>query len=281
MRDMFFRLGENKYRVNRKWLQLPKNKQLGAVSGIAVDNKGQVYVLQRDHSFILIFSNDGALIGEWKNNEVNDGHNLRITPDGRVLVVDRDYHRVLVFSSSGELLQQIGDHKCPGRPGFPFNHPADIAINKDGDMFIADGYANHCIHHFNSAGELIKSWGKVGKGPGEFSVPHSVVITKHGKLLVADRENGRLQMFNQCGEFIKEITDLRRPMAIDQDADGFIYVTDQTPRIIAYDANGEIIGSCRSFGNYSHGIAVDSNGNIFTAEMNPNFVTKFEKIPNA
>ena len=55
---------------------------------------------------------------------------------------------------------------------------------------------------------LIKSWGNPGSGPGEFDLPHCVRVDPRNRLLVADRENNRIQFFTLDGEFIQEWTDL-------------------------------------------------------------------------
>ena len=216
---------------------------------------------------MLVFSNDGELINEWSDETLSDGHYFTITADGRVCVVDRNHHRIVIFNSSGEILQIIGDQQNPGGLGVPFNHPTDVTVTDTGDFFVSDGYGNFSVHHFNSNGELINTWGKPGKGEGEFTVPHSVLVDQQNRILVADRENNRVQIFNQSGEYLDEIENLYHPMNIYEDKDGYLYVTDQTPTLNLFNPNGELLGRFLTLGTVGHGVTVDENGDIYIAEM--------------
>ncbi|MEH7122329.1 hypothetical protein V7127_03670 [Bacillus sp. JJ1773] len=273
-----FTLGDKKYQAKRDWIQLPKDKSLNNISGISTDNKGRIYVLQRSNPFMLIFSKDGELVDEWFDETLSDGHYFRITVDGRVCVVDRNHHRIVIFNSSGEILQVIGDQENPGGLGVPFNHPTDVTVNDNGDFFVSDGYGNFSVHHLNSSGELINTWGIPGKGEGEFTVPHSVLIDQQDRVLVADRENNRVQIFNQKGEYLDEIKNLYRPMSIYEDKDGFFYVTDQSPTLSLLSPNGELLGRFLTLGTIGHGVTVDENGDIYIAEMFQDMIIKFIRL---
>lgn len=277
MLETFLRLGEKLYCVKRDWGYMPKRRFFNNVSGISIDDENRVYVLQRANPFVLVFSNDGYLINEWYDENINDGHYIRNLKD-KVFVVDRDHHRVIMLSQSGEVLHIIGDNKRPGLLGEPFNHPTDVAMAFiTGDIYVADGYGNFCVHHFSSNGKLLNSWGKAGAEPGEFLNPHSILVDKQGRVLVCDRGNNRVQAFKQNGVFIHELKLMYHPMAITEDNDGFIYVTDHTPRVMLFDSQNNLVGCCRSFGRVSHGIAVDNDGNIFCAERSPSNITKLER----
>ena len=276
--DRILRLGKNLYRADRNWLRLPANRVLGDVSDVAADGKGRILLLQREKAFLLVFSARGTLEDLWENEGLTDGHSISAAPDGRVIVVDRDGHRVVIFGPEGDIRQVMGDRGKPGRMGLPFNHPTHAALNAGGDLFVSDGYGNYSVHHFDPAGDLLHSWGRPGRGPGEFSTPHSILVDRSGRVLVADRENNRIQCFEQDGTFMGEMGGLFHPMSLAEDAEGLIYATDQASRMHVFHSTGEQLGSCRTFGTYAHGMALDQDGNIFTAEMMPNRVTKMEKI---
>ena len=57
---------------------------------------------------------------------------------------------------------------------------------------------------FDKDGNFIKTWGKKGKGPGEFDLPHSLVFDAKGLLYIADRNNARIQVFDADGNYIRE-----------------------------------------------------------------------------
>src|SRR5581483_8410615 len=90
------------------------------------------------------------------------------------------------------------------RPRFqaPFNHPADVTVAPSGDIYVADGYANSTVHRFAPDGTLRRTWGRPGRGPGEFTTPHAVRVHPDGRVIVADRENDRVQVFSPDGEYL-------------------------------------------------------------------------------
>ena len=278
MKKIIFRLGDTFFHVRRNWFQLPQNVSLGNIADVAVDNKDNVYLLQREEKFMMIFSSTGKLEEIWENKDFLDVHQLHIAPDGRIFVTDRDAHCIVIFSPSGEIIGTIGKRNSPQELGKPFNHPTCAVCTSEGEIFISDGYGNYSVHHFNSSGNLVHSWGKPGYEEGCFSTPHSLLLTKDNNLLVADRENNRIQVFNQQGHYLRELRNIYHPMAMTEDPVGNIYATAQSQRILAFGDDGRLIGCCRSFGMYAHGISSDRNGNFFTAEMGPNWITKFEKI---
>src|SRR5699024_2677794 len=235
---------------------------------------GYVYVLQRDAPFMYIFTLEGDYISEWYNKDIVDGHYFKITSEGKVFIVERDKHRIIIQNNQGVIERIIGDYRSPGLQGKPFNHPTDIAIADSGEFFVSDGYGNHCVHHFNSNGTHLKSWGKPGDKKGEFSVPHSILIDKRKRVLVADRENNRVQIFNQNGEYLEEINKVYKPMDIFEDKQGFIYISDQSHSLNKFSGTDAFIGRCRTFGTYGHGISVDKEGNIYIAEQFHDQITK-------
>ena len=116
--------------------------------------------------------------------------------------------------------------------------------------------------------------GRPGVGPGEFSTPHAICVDKRERILVVDRENNRVQIFDREGKYLDEWGDFYHPMDIYEDSSGMIYVTDQTPRLSMMSPEGELLGRCRPVLNMPHGISGNDQGDLFLAEMNPTRVTK-------
>lgn len=273
-----FGLGERKYNVESKWIKLPEGKSFYDVSdvlSVSVGSNDLIYVLQRADPYIQIFSLDGNLVNEWSDKTMTDGHYIRSTLDRRLFVVDRNHHRIVIIDEQGQVIQTIGDSQNPGLLGEPFNHPTDVAFADNGDIYVSDGYGNSHVHHFNSNGEFIKSWGNPGNGKGEFLTPHSILIDDHNQVLVADRDNNRVQFFNLNGEYISEIRNFFHPMKIFKDNNGFIYITDQTPSLSLFSPDGTFIGKFKTLGLYGHGVTVDKYGNIYVAEQFVDRIIKF------
>jgi peptidylglycine monooxygenase len=272
-------LGEELFSIERPWGELPPDVAISDVSDVAVDSRDRVYVFQRADPPIIIFESDGTFAGAWGTGQLADAHGIFITPDDRVLLCDRDAHQVLCFDLDGNLLLALGERH---RPSFqaPFNHPADAATTPDGDIVVADGYANSVVHRFSPGGELLQSWGGPGTGPGTFTTPHAVRVHPDGRILVADRENDRVQVFSPSGEYLTSWGDFYHPMDIFIDRRGRTYVTDQIPRLSLLDVNGTLIGRCRPVLYQPHGVWGDSAGNLYIAEPAPmNRVTRLTRLP--
>jgi DNA-binding beta-propeller fold protein YncE len=266
-------LGDHRYRVEHGWGTLPAGMRLGQVSQVAVDSRGRVYVFQRAEPPVLVFEPTGVFRGALAEGRIADAHGIAVAPDDRILLVDRDAHQVLIVSPEGKLLGTLGERHRP-RHGAPFNHPADVAVAPDGEIYVADGYGNSMVHRFAANGEHRQSWGRSGRGSGEFTTPHAVWVDRQNRVLVADRENDRVQLSDRDGRYLAEWRDFYHPMDIYEDAEGRIYVTDQIPRLSQLTPDGRLIGRCRPSFNTPHGVWGAPDGAIFIAEMNPSQVIK-------
>lgn len=266
-------LGERRYAVHRGWARLPEGEAFGFVSDLAVDGDGNLHVGQRSDPPVLVFDPAGALLRSFGQDDIADVHGLSATTDGRVLVVDRDAHQVLIYGAQGGRRLALGQRHHP-RLQAPFNHPTSAALAPDGDIYVADGYGNSAVHRFGPDGGLKRSWGEPGAEPGQFSTPHAVWIDQRDRVLVADRENNRVQIFDRDGSYLAEWGDFYHPMAIYGDERGMIYVTDQIPRISMLDLDGRLVGRCRGTLNGAHGMSGDAAGNLYLAELPPEKVTR-------
>ena len=87
-----------------------------------------------------------------------------------------------------------------------FNEPSEAVVGPTGDIYVLQGHGKGpCwIVKFDKDGNFIKAWGKNGKGPGEFDIPHSLVFDAKGLLYIADRSNARIQVFDADGNYIRE-----------------------------------------------------------------------------
>lgn len=265
-------LGQRFFTVRSPWGRVPEHLELSMVSGIAADSEQNVYIFQRVDPPIICLNRDGDYLNSWGRDLFADPHGIFISPTDEIVAVDRNGHQVLVFDKDGVLRQSLGE---PGRPQLerPFNHPTGAAIAPNGDIFVADGYGNASIHHFSPEGELIRSWGSLGRGPGEFHTPHAIWI-EESQLLVVDRENDRIQVFTYDGQYIAEWTMFYKPMDICVDASRSIYVTDQVPSVTKLSMEGRVEGRCSPVETYAHSIWCDKAESIYLAEVDIGRVSK-------
>lgn len=261
-------LGDHRYDVVRPWGAFPDGLRLSGVSHVAVDSSDRLLIYQRADPPIVILAPTGEYLGSMASGLLIDGHGMFIDREDRLFALDRDRHQLRVFNAQGDPLLTIGDPQHP-RLQAPFNHPADVAVARSGDFYVADGYGNSSVHHFGSEGQHIGSWGRPGKGPGEFTTPHAVWSDAQDRILVADRENDRVQLFTAEGEYLSEWGDFYHPMDIWEDAERMVYVTDQIPRLSVLAPDGTLVGRCRPVLFGAHGIWGDSNGDLYLAEAAP------------
>ena len=270
--------GDFVYDVVRGWGTLPAGWSLGLVSHVAVDSRDRVYFYQRKDPPILVFDGGGHFLSAWGDQRLRDAHGIFVGPDDHVYLCDRDEHEVLKLTPEGRVLLTLG-HR--GRPALqaPFNHPADVAVAPAGDIYVADGYGNSSVHRFSAEGRHLGSWGAPGIGRGQFTTPHGIWVDAQNRVLVADRENNRVQLFSPEGDYYGEWRDLYHPMDIYVDAAGVVYVTDQIPRISMYSPEGRLLARGRPVTVGAHGVWGDSRGNLYLAEVGVNQVTKLVRRP--
>ena len=133
-------------------------------------------------------------------------------------------------------------------------------------MFVTDGYGNARVHKFAADGTHLFSWGEPGTGPGQFNLPHGVWIDRRGRVLVGDRENDRVQVFDQEGKFLRVWpTKLIGPAFFYVDADDIVYIPEHNGGLVSVlTLDGERLAhwgdpSFRS----CHGIWGDSHGDLY------------------
>jgi DNA-binding beta-propeller fold protein YncE len=265
--------GDYVYDVISPWGVLPSRMTLGIVSHVAVDSRDRVYFYQRQNPPVLVFDDGGNFLTSWGDGRLRDAHGIYISSDDHIFVCNRDEHEVLKLTPDGRIVLSLGQR---GRPALraPFNHPADVAVARNGDIYVADGYGNSSVHRFSADGKHLQTWGGPGVGGSQFTTPHGIWVDGQDRIYVADRENNRVQLFSPEGDFYGEWSDLYKPMDIYIDRNGTVYVTDQIPRITMFSPEGQMLARGRPVDAGAHGVWGDSKGNLYLAEMRLTQVTK-------
>ncbi len=313
-----------KFRVDPEWPKpLPNQWRIGQASGVAVDARDHVWVIQRPHTLtedergstlnpprsrccvpappVLEFDAAGNLLQAWGGSSRGYDwpgveHGIFVDTQGHVWIGGngaRD-HQVLKFTRDGKLLLQIGQAGVTGGDSDTahLGRPASVAVDPaTNELFVADGYTNHRVIVFDAqTGAYKRHWGANGRPPGDARVKpfgnpvHCVRLARDGLLYVCDRHNNRIQVFRRDGTFLKEfaVAPATRGNGSVWDVD----VSHDAPQTWLYTADGEnnhvwtlLRESGRVLTNFGapgrqpgqfhwvHNLAVDSRGNIYTAEV--------------
>ena len=280
------------YVVDPSWPKGPADAAWEAASGVAVDAKDNVWVFTRANPTVRVFAPEGELVRSWGDTKLHKrAHHIRIDGEGNVWLADVDRHVIRKCSPEGKVLLTLGSDGKAGEDESHFNKPTDMAITRDGDVFVSDGYGNNRVVHFNAKGKFVKAWGKKGKKPGQFNLPHGIALDSLGHLYVADRNNGRLQVFGMKGEFIAEWKGHVVPWGVWITKDDEIWVCGSTQKpvtpppdqvFVKFGIDGKVLdrftvpvgrkpGEC----DWVHAVAVDSKGNLYCGDIKGKRAQKF------
>lgn len=284
------KLPDLNYKPAPNSLNLPAGMNFGEVAGVALNSKGHILVFHRGSRPLVEFDSSGKFVRTLGEGLFKSAHGLRIDANDNIWITDIGSHLVLKLNPEGRVVMVLGKADWAGdfsepRYGLPlFNMPTDVAFGPTGDIFVSDGYGNSRVMKFDQSGRFIKTWGKKGKAPGEFDLPHAIAVDNKGLVYVGDRENQRIQIFDADGKFIKEWTAVGYPYGITITPDQSLYMADgKNERLLKINLNGDILGALGEPGKgigqfgWAHSVAVSPTGEIYVAEILNWRVQKFVK----
>ncbi len=288
----------NPYRSTLDWSKIPDGRTLGQMAAVAIDSHGVIWSVERcggsscdgrPEAPVMAFGPSGDSVGGIGAGLFVFPHGIAIDDDDNIWVTDGrgvpgKGHQVIKFNRSGEILMRLGTAGIAGEGPDTLNGAAAVAIAPNGDIFVGDGHGagtNARVVKYSAAGTFIKTWGRRGTGPGEFSTPHALAFDSAGRLFVGDRENNRIQIFTQDGEFIEEWRQFGRPSGVWIDANDVIYVADSQSNAERNPGftRGVSIGSAKDgsvdwfiphpdpdpASPAAEGVVTDADGNLYTA----------------
>jgi hypothetical protein len=211
---------------------------------------------------------------------------------------------LLKFTSDGDLVMQIGQRGESGGNADTLNvhQPGDIFVDESrNELYVADGYGNQRVAVFDAdTGEFKRMWGAFGETPlapvpagrggvasdpataPQFNLVHAVKVSNDGIVYVADRGNQRVQLFTRDGDYIRQLViegeaaTTPAGFAFSPDAEQqFLYIVESAnARVLIFERDTMtpvgVFGtrSAQAGGmDIAHHIAVDSEGNLYTAEI--------------
>jgi len=215
--------------------------------GIAADSKGNFYVSDTGNDRIQKFDAEGKFLlafgvpGE-REGKIKEPNGIAIDADGNIYVTDARNMKFLKYNPEGIFMKEFNG------PDSGFYGPRDIAIGPNNQIYIVDQGRTR-VARFQPATEAFSVvWGSAGQGDGEFKDSTGIAIG--GNLVfVADLGNGRIQVFDLEGKFVRQwpIPSWTRsssefPDVAFDELTRTVYVTSgPTNEILAFDENGNAL----------------------------------------
>jgi DNA-binding beta-propeller fold protein YncE len=192
-------------------------------SDLAIDSAGDVYVADQDNQRIQKLAPDGRLLAKWGSGLLDEGQmapgafddpsGVGVDPAGNVWVVENDNKRVQKLAPNGSHLLTFGEDAG-------FSDPRQLALAPNGDVYVTD--LNGSVFRFASDGTLLGTF-----GGGRLESPGGIAVDRAGNILVADRDQFRVDVFSPTGDLLRSIS---RPLSR-----GALYARD-----VALDASGNV-----------------------------------------
>ena len=215
------------------------------------------------------FDQDGKFVKEWgpHNYAASFAHSVRVDRHDNVWQVDEGSGMIVKYSPQAVPLEQFGrtpeaidylesmlekrgrgfeseerrlerpvdmQHQLHPDGGIgTFNRPTDVAWDSHDNVFATDGYGNSRLVKIAPGGHWLKSVGTWGTGANQFNIIHSVAVDANDNIYAADRNNHRIQVYDDNLNFIKSITGMGAPWGLcipraDTSGKQYIYSSDGT-----------------------------------------------------
>ena len=257
-------------------LDIPHKIELGAATSVVWTEEDHLILFNRGPNPLMEFDPRGRLLRTWGQGDYIRPHGMRLDPQGNIWTTDVNGHTVRKMNLDGQVLLTIGVHGEAGEPedGLLFE-PTDLTINDEGEVFILVGHGRGTpqLLKYDRMGNFMKKWGGPGTGPGQFDTPHSIVVDDEGLIYVADRQNRRIQIFDEEGIYIKEWHYKGLPCGLHFDEYGTLWmVSGFAGEILKLDENGKVLAATgepgRGLGEFgeAHYMAIAPGGVIYVAD---------------
>jgi hypothetical protein len=273
---------------------------------LVVDSKDRVFVTSRSaNPCVAIFDRDGKLLETW-DKEFAQGvgfkpEQVAATAHGLYWSKEGDQEflywtenidkkigaRVYKTDMKGNVLYTLGNVEKESETSqkIDFKNPTDVAVAPNGDIYVVDGYGSQLLYRFDKNFKHIKTIGGPGKEHGKFSICHGIWIRTLGKepeVYVADRSNGRVEVFSLDLEYKRTVPGFRQPCCFYQH-NGQLYVPELGARVTILDADDKVVAQMGDGQGVKgdeiqkhpdkfatpHALTVASNGDLYVIEWLP------------
>ena len=251
--------------------------------GVAVNQRGEILVVERYGHCVSIFSPTGERLGSFGSRgsgpgQFHEPRGVTVDSDCNMLVTDcNDY--IQKFSSEHKLLKRVGSH---GSNPLQFYYPLSVVISPTIERIAVADWWNHRVQILNPDLTFHSS---LSSGNKQFA-PQDTAFDSRGNLYVTDSGNHCIQVFNLEGKYLQQFGkpgqgsgELLYPAGICIDSDDTVYVVEcNNNRVSVFTHEGQFLTSFGRRGNgpgqFSgpRGITVDKNGVVYVSDTDNNRV---------
>lgn len=272
---------ELNYKVVPDIFQLPEGMNFGPCSAVAVRANGNILVFNRSEHALMEFNPQGMYLKTMCRGIFDNPHGLKLDAQGNIWATDTAAHIVVKMNAAGRIQMvlgvkgratdwhQAGHLRC-------FNEPNDIAFGPKGEVYITQGHGKgeSRVMKFDGDGNFLLTWGGEGKGEGQFNQPHAVLVDPKGQVIIADRSNQRLQVFDADGRFLREKKHPGTPcgLALCSDKKHIMMAHGHAGRIMKLDMDLNLLAATGGQGKgpnrygEAHYLTLDAQDNIYVAD---------------
>jgi tripartite motif-containing protein 71 len=263
------------------------------ISGLALDGHGNLYLTEMDDGLIYEYTTSGNLVRQWGGIGSDPGQltypeKLAFDAQGNLYVTEfgspsfggsmGPNDRIQKFSPTGTPLAQWGSlGSGPGQ----FNGPVGIAVDQQGDIYVAD-VANHRIQKLSSSGQPLTQWHTVGTGIGEGTeTGFDIALDASGNVYVSEPHpsgpgNERIEKFSPAGKSLAHWGgsgagpgQFNKPFCLALDRKGNVFVVDSgNNRIQEFSPTGQYMAQWKGPQNgfiATSKVAVDDQGGMYVS----------------
>ena len=215
---------------------------------------------------------------------------IAIDDEENVYVSEQDARQITVLDSALRRVRVISDTTLV--------RPSGLAIDRArGLLYVADpsrqGSTDHSVKVFDLEGNLLRT---VGAGRGDCDgcllFPTFVAVDTLGRVFVSNTLNGRVEVFDVDGNFVKRIGErgngfgmFDKPKGVAVDSYGNVYVVDSGwSNVQIFNEKGEVLLYFGGRGTYPGllanptGISIDKQNRVYVSDFLNNRVVAYQLL---